>query len=244
MSSYHHQNLTDGRLPLWRHGRAWWRCLNWGWSIFHKHDLLLAGIGRRGFCLYLRWFGFYLTWSRRDDFADRGRWEVAWSDGALRLEHPWVRQDGWCRSDPWWKQAIRLPIVDWLIGRDRCETVQGAPVDVFVPLPEGSYRAVATPETRTWRRRWYWPLRRREDVRLDIPGGIPFAGKGENSWDLDDDGLFGCGGDSIEDAIGQAVESVLRYRRRRGHDAHGTGRQPLKVCNPLKEPAPAAGGAA
>ncbi len=29
MGSYHHQNLSDGKQPLWRHGRAWWGPLAW-----------------------------------------------------------------------------------------------------------------------------------------------------------------------------------------------------------------------
>lgn len=231
MSRYHHQNLTDGKLPLWRYGRAWWGRLHWGWNLFWPTSLLLFGIGRRGCCLYLRWFGFYLQWSPSDDFCDRGRWEISWHGGCLWLEHPWVRQDGWCRDDPWWRKQCVLHVVDWLIGRDRCETTKGQPVEVFVPMPEGCYRAIATPETYVWRRRFYVPLRRRDDVRLDIPGGIPFSGKGENSWDCGDDGLFGCGGDTIEDAIAQAVKSVLRARRRYGHDSKGTGRAPAVVLN-------------
>jgi hypothetical protein len=69
----------------------------------------------------------------------------------------------------------------------------------------------------------------RDGVKLDIPGGIPHNGKGENSWDCGDDGLWGCGGDTVEEAIGHAVSSVLRSRRRYGHDSHGTGREPVHV---------------
>lgn len=226
---YHHQNLTDGVLPLWRHGRAWlWR-LHWGWGVFHPSSLLLLGLGRDGMCIYLRAFHFYLTWG--DTESERGRWEIWWSDGALRIEHPWVRQDGWDRRDPWWKHALRIPVVDWLLGKVRYESVAEAPVEVFVPMPEGCYRAIATPSTRTWRRRSYWPMRRVRDVSIEIPGGIPFSGKGENSWDCGDDGLFGLGGDNIEDAIANCVRSVLRSRRRHGHDSAMTGAAPAIVLN-------------
>lgn len=230
MSRYHHQNLTDGKLPLWRYGRAWWGRLHWGWHAFHRTELLSVSVRKWGFSIYLRAFGFYFG-DNRDYSEERGRWQISWNDGCLWLEHPWVRQDGWVRSDPWWKKMAVLHVVDWLLGRSRCEHTTGKPVEVFVPLPEGSYRAIATPETYVWRRRFYVPLRRRDDVRLDIPGGIPFSGKGENSWDCGDDGLFGCGGDTIEDAIAQAVKSVLRARRRYGHDSKGTGRAPAVVLN-------------
>lgn len=227
--SYHHQNLSDGKLPLWRYGRAWWGRLHWGWGFFKPTSLLLVGVGLRGACVYLRSFHFYVSWG--DYEGEHGRWEVGWSDGALRIEHPWVRPDGWCRSDPWWKHAIRLPIVDWLLGREECTTRESQPVDVFVPMPEGSYRAVATAVTHVLTRRWYWPSRRRESVWLGIPGGIPHSGKGENSYDCGDDGLWAIGGDTIDEAIGNAVASVLRSRRRHGHDSKGTGIVPVAVVN-------------
>lgn len=62
-----------------------------------------------------------------------------------------------------------------------------------------------------------WFKRTGQEVTLNIPKGIPFAGKGENSWDCGDDGLFGIGGDSIDDAIRRAQEAVTERRRRYGH---------------------------
>lgn len=46
-----------------------------------------------------------------------------------------------------------------------------------------------------------------------------FMGKGENSWDCGEDGLYGCGseGSSLEDAITKTVSIVLRNRRKYGH---------------------------
>lgn len=228
---YHHQNLTDGLLPLWRYGRAWWGPFVWGWSLFYRNNLMLASIHRSGLSVYLAWFGFYVG-LRNDDPNYHGRWRISWSSGRLSLEHPWIRQDGWDSRDPKWRRGpVHLRIVDWLISRQRCEVVTEPVPDVVIPMPEGCYRAQAKRETRTWRRRWYWPLRRRVDVWLQIPGGIPFAGKGENSWDCGDDGIWGIGGGTVEDAIANAVGSALRSRRRHGHDSKGTGREPRCVVN-------------
>lgn len=233
---YHSQNLTDGRLPKWRYGRAWLGSLSLGWNIFYRTNLCLAKIGARGFAVYFFWFGFYLSWSRREDDGEFCRhFEVSIHDGNVWIEHPWVRADEWRSRDPWWRKQIVLRVGDWILGKQRCEVTKGTPVEVFVPMPEGSYRAIATPETMIWRRRFYVPMRRRDDVTIDIPVGIPFAGKGENSWDCGDDGLFGTSGDTVDDAISNCVRSALRQRRRRGHDIHGTGKSPAIIVD-AKEP--------
>lgn len=232
---WHTQNLSYDRLPTWRHGRGWFGPFHFEWSLFRDTNLLLAGAWLGGVNAYARWFGLFFGWG--DSERNRhGHWEVSWSDGSLRISHPWVRQMEWRSADPWWRKDMRLRVVDWLIGRTRCETIQRGVRAVVVPMPEGSYRAVAKSETRIWRRRWYWPELRRDSVTLDIPGGIPFAGKGENSWDCGDDGLFGTGGDTVEDAIANAVRSVLRSRRKYGHDSNGTGRTVVFAAHPSGEP--------
>lgn len=219
---WHTQNLSDGKQATWRHGRGWYGPLHVEWGAFHTTGLMLAGVWRGGFKVYLHSFSLFIDFG--DNENARGEWAVSWSDGTLRLSHPWVRQMEWRSADPWWKKDISLRVVDWLIGRSRCETTKGESLDIVVPMPEGSYRATAQHETRIWRRRWYWPEHRRDSVYLDIPGGIPFAGKGENDWDCGDDGLFGIGGDSVADAVANAVRSAMRSRRKYGHDSNGTGR--------------------
>ena len=219
---WHTQNLSYDRLPTWRHGRGWFGPVHIEWSLFRDTHLLGAGLWWGGFNLYARWFGLFVCLG--DVERDRGRWEVRCHSGSLWLGHPWVRQMEWRSDDPWWRKDVVLHVVDWLIGRSRCETIKGETREVVVPMPEGSYRATAQHETRIWRRRWYWPSLRRDSVTLDIPKGIPFAGKGENSWDCGDDGLFGIGGDTMEDAVANAVRSVLRSRRKYGLDSNGTGR--------------------
>lgn len=226
---YHSQNLTDGQLPKWRHGRAWALGICWGWSLFHDTRLLSISARRWGFSIYLRWFGFYV--GGRGEEWDRGRWELSWHHGTVAFEHPWMRQDGWDSTDPWWKKSWRWTPMDTLFGRWRCTTEREPLPDVFIPMPEGCYRAKATRETRTWRRR-FGIRKRRTDIWLEIPrGGIPHSGKGENSWDCGDDGLCGTGGATVEDAIANAVRSVLRSRARHGHDSKRTGSVPASICN-------------
>jgi hypothetical protein len=128
---------------------------------------------------------------------------------------PWGRKMEWHTRDPWWVRGFTIEPAK-LLGQQVADSRIVGRQDVIVPMPEGTYKATAT--TEEWiRGRRFWFKRRSSSVWLEIPKGIPHAGKGENSWDCGDDGLFGIGGDTVEDAIGRAVASVLRDRRRYGH---------------------------
>lgn len=220
------QNLTDDRLPTWRHGRAWlgrWRA---EWTCFY-HPKLAVGVETGGyddnqimFRLHLLLFGIYVSRAFRRCFADR-ELSLSWHDGSL-----WIKlwcDDDWDSRRPWHRNTITLHVKEWIIGSPSCDTTKGEPVACVVPMPEGSYPATATPESRTWTWR-FGRKKTRESYSLDIPGGIPFSGKGENSWDCGDDGLFGTGGDTLEKAIGNAVASVLEKRRRYGETEETRGR--------------------
>lgn len=229
--NYHHQNLTDGELPLWRHGRAWLGPLAWEWGFFRRASSLGVSLGSRSFSIRVPWLISLYVHARDDDAFSRREFEIRVNDDCVWISHPWVRQMEWRSDDPWWRKDIVLHVVDWLIGKARYEDVKGQPFRVVVPMPEGCYYAQATPSTSTWTRRWYWPKKTRKSVSLHIPGGIGHSGKGENSWDCGDDGLWGCGGDDVYAAIARAVESVLHSRRRYGFDSKDTGREPTTVLN-------------
>lgn len=219
------QNLSYDRLATWRHGRGRLGPIQAEWSVFHRCGVGVA-VRAQGFSVRLRWFALYLSVGE----SERSReFSVSCHDGCIWISHPWERQMEWRSRDPWWKKAIVLHVVDWLIGPMRCEVIKGETRTVFVPMPEGSYQALATHQTYVRRRRFYWPESRENAVQLDIPGGIPHSGKGENDYDCGDDGLWGCGGKTEEDAIARAVASVLKDRRRYGLDSKQTGIVPRNV---------------
>lgn len=142
--------------------------------------------------------------------------DISFYDWTIRF-HVWGKSMEWTRSDPWWVRGVSFDLRRFVLGRERCDTqIVKENIPVVIPMPEGVYRGTAKVERRTWKRpRWF--ARTQESVWLEIPGGgIPHAGKGENSWDCGDDGLCGIGGDTLEDAIANAVKSVLRDRRRYG----------------------------
>jgi hypothetical protein len=154
-----------------------------------------------------------------------GRWVellLAYDDSArdMRSYYTAMRKRGesldpWNRVSLW--PGIHINLTghprDRLLGRKVCTVAEGEPQAVVVPMPEGNYQAVVTVEKRTWKRpRWPWPSNYRTDYSIDIPGGIPVPGKGENSWDCEDDAIHGTGGKSVHDAVANATRAALRQR--------------------------------
>jgi hypothetical protein len=151
---------------------------------------------------------------------------VSVHDGSVWLDL-WTGDGDWHRNRPWHRNTVCLNVTDWVIGRPRCVMTKGPKCPVLVPMPEGCYEATCTEE------RWVWTYRfgfKRERVAywVEIPNGIPFQGKGENSWDCGDDGLFGAGSDgSPEKAVGHVVATVLRSRKRYGNVSRLRGVEPV-----------------
>lgn len=162
--------------------------------------------------------------------GDRDFLELGYHDRALWWS-VWADRWSWSRDTPRWRKGS-FHWWDWLAGRAlyHREDVEG-PVRVALPLPEGKYEVDITLQKETWKRpRWPWPqVRDGFDMKPvpqadGRPGYLPIPGKGENSWDIGPDGIFGMHGTarSIEEAMGQVITSVLRDRVRRGrrHDYH------------------------
>lgn len=133
----------------------------------------------------------------------------------------WTDRNSWSRSDPQWKQ-FSFDALDVIFGAHKHTLEILEPErDTSIPMGEGAYAAKVKLERRTWKRsRWpWWPFtRQRTSYDFNIPDGIPFPGKGENSWDCGDGGLFGCGFSAPNEAgaIAQVTATVLTNRLRYG----------------------------
>lgn len=160
------------------------------------------------------------------------------------------RDASWRSDDPWWMQGKTIAFWDILFGRMVYKTVEGEAKPIVIPMPEGCYNATATRYESEWKRpRLPWVSCRRVGFKVEIPGGIPFAGKGENSWDCGDDGLWGTNPDAetIEEAIGSVVASVLRSRGRYGQASWLCGKAPVMAPErpkPAQQENSGSGGAA
>jgi hypothetical protein len=222
-----------------RHGfRAWWHfvdrkeialeaywwpprfgvgvgCDDEGWH-FHVFAVVVA--------VYLSIRGFSLkrpvkpsTWNGKTTWlVDEREFDFSVYDWTIRLT-PWGRINDWHSVDPWWIRGVSFDIRRFVLG-DRVYEIEAVETRVGcrIEMPEGVYFGTATISnvTRGFKR---WFKRMHQEVWLEIPKGIPYAGKGENSWDCGDDGLFGIGGTSIDDAIQQARICALQRRLRYGH---------------------------
>lgn len=149
-------------------------------------------------------------------FYDNAIWWHFW----VGTMASWSRKYPWCK--PWRQGSFHFAS---LLGRQSCkvETIQEG-IPVKIPMPEGVYDGVAKVERYTWKRP-LWFARQRMDTYIQVERGIPFQGKGENSWDCGDDGIFGTGvswlpgathEQSLERAIAHYATAVMDNRKRYG----------------------------
>lgn len=132
----------------------------------------------------------------------------------------------WSSKEPWYRHMKINGTTIW--GRHRSETIEGDSGVARIPLPEGVYLGTWVEKVSTTRHvRFPGTLRDRitgprthRYVDVKVEGGIPCEGKGENSWDCGMDGVFGTGGATLEEGIGNYVKAVLRNREAYGgpHD--------------------------
>jgi hypothetical protein len=118
----------------------------------------------------------------------------------------------------WWK----------IVGRSRTDTEVTDSGTYMVELPEGLYAATWEAKTNTtrhvrWPGTWLDAIRGPKvtsHVSIDVPGGIPVEGKGENSWDCGMDGVLSTSGATLDEAVANLVRAVMRDRSRYGgpHD--------------------------
>jgi hypothetical protein len=193
-------------------------------DLNHYGDTAIGGhIGLYFFTLYwgIEWNPLYRLLEkitrRRDQKYTNGR-SIGFhlGGGALSLmgwDDPMESRG----TDPWWwHQYINLDT--FFLGRSKCTQEILETREVEIPMPEKSYKATANLVLYTWTRpRWFKKQIKRVDIK--IPEGIPFEGKGENSWDCGHDATYGittgeC--HSIPEGVGMLVGSVLRDRVKNG----------------------------
>ena len=232
------QNLNDkpgGRQgSIFRYGRGWlyfgdgssnigleWVIPTWRFAAS------INFAGNHALCLNLSCllFGLYITldyykleaWLRHviGDYEDREisirvhDWSLWWNF--------WTPSMSWSSKTPKYRNGCFHP-VDFLFGRMKRSAELIKKVDIEVPMPEGVYKGTAKFENASWRRpRWPWPWHRSVSCHIELEKDIPVPGKGENSWDCDEDATHAmyCSANTPVEAVVKIVESVLscRYQR-------------------------------
>jgi hypothetical protein len=141
---------------------------------------------------------------------------VKWHGGGLWWSL-WHSTMEWKSSTPKWRNGHFDP-ADFLLGRHKYSSEELSTENVEVPMPERMYPGTVTLTRDTWKRP-RWPFSRSMyRANIEVEGGVPHPGKGENSWDCGEDATYSltCKARTAEEAVGKLVGSVLSSRRRYG----------------------------
>lgn len=191
-------------------------------SLNDGDDAIGGKIGMYLFTIYwsIEWHFLYrllkpLTRRRDQKYTNGRRIGFYLSEGylSLMLWHDPMESRS---SDPWWWHKF-IDLRNLFLGKSTYNEEILEERDVLIPMPEKTYEAHAKLYISTWTRpRWFSKSIKR--VSIDIPGGIPVPGKGENSWDCGDDAHHGmtCAANSIAHGVGQLVGGALHERVRHG----------------------------
>lgn len=235
---FHYQDLNNTRPKKLLYGRCWLGDFAVEWAIpgigsFHLGIELGTGEGTAIGLMIAPWLFFlhlnYSNWKIYQAIRDAvKRPDETYGDGreigiAIVEEYIWV--DLWkdpmmSKSvDPWWWH-ISINLADILLGKVRYEKVAVDAGECEIDMPEGRYPATFKLVHQTWRRpRWPF-VRRQKSVWFEIPYGLPFEGKGENSWDIGMDATFGTGqpydGEHIHTLCDRVALSNLEERQKHG----------------------------
>ncbi len=235
---WHAQNLNEDsegciQGSILRHGRGWLRLLprragserhlGAEWKMpsrfCHCYGEIIGDENEVSVSLAI---GLFSVWLHAEGFLPKRLWRinrktgVSIHDAAIWFE-VWSDPNGWDSRDPKWQKFNFCP-VDFFLGRQVHSSRVLKTERVLVPMPEGSYPATVNIEEAVWKRpRWPFPIRRiGSEITPDKP--IPHPGKGENSWDCDDDATYSmsCGATNAVDAAAALAASVMRDRERHG----------------------------
>lgn len=227
----HAQNLNEGGSML-RHGRAWlhveriafgveWVTLWPSWVGVKVARGSYSGDGR-GYdfdvglgvvtlYFHLTGIGAFHSWGRTTGAV------ISWDGGDVSARLEWDHDDSCWPPEHGKEWSVNL--TNMLLGRrqyhEGAVTLAG---EYSLDMPEGRYRCKVQLREDSWSRpRWRTLRIKRAIVDVLTEGGVPVPGKGENSWDCDDDATFGmtCPAATVDEALSRLRESVLRTRARR-----------------------------
>lgn len=235
-----HSQCLDKNGRMWRYGRAWlhWpgNCIGVCWSLFRSNFSVRLAFSDTGdhaieiglslpflFSLWLhiersKWIKRLpgVKWTGKWGSGDREVY-IRFHDSALR----WTlwRFTGESKSGDW--RDSNFNITDFFLGKPKYSETERLSFDTFIEMPEGVYSAKAELYTATWKRP-RWPLS--ESVaraNVEIEGGIPVPGDGDNDWDIGDDAIYSmnCCASTVEEVKIAVTSSAMRDRQLNGGEA-------------------------
>jgi len=254
--NYHSQNLNEDKSgeikgSIIRHGRAWLSFgpkerfeIAWEWLFFSKWFFMefeYGGYDNEDFGFK---FGFLIfkLYVHINGILPKKMKNYHWPRSTgfniydwCIIVNVWNDDSVWSRDQPWWNE-IRIDfkkIPDFIFGRVVRTEELIKTEKVSVPMPESHYDGeVKVTRVIRKRTRWFWKKVRIESW-IDIKGGIPVPGKGEDSWNCGEDSITGTGSrdGTVEGAISQIIHSALRTRVRYGGKDWRPEPKPLNIKN-------------
>jgi hypothetical protein len=233
--SAHWQNLTleDTGKEAPSHGRAWVRTLS---SAGH-FEWKVGGTGSSGFTITfddgggdedVKWsigvpgislyFGVEsaLVRSMIPKAVRNRNVGLRFFDDAMWWNF-FTRNGHWSSETPKWRDGNFRPIDALLGARERQYVRELKSFDLKLLLPEGEYVAtIKRTESLYTRPRWFGEVITHHDC--EFPRPLPVPGKGENSYDCDEDAVFSMsipGRKTLTEIETEIVGSILRTRERR-----------------------------
>lgn len=237
---YWHKFLEKDSKFIIPDGRAWLnichRGINIEWGFFHWGSFSI-GIDMLGeetdlmfhikipalfyfylsFEHFLKWKGRIWQWLDKKGMDQHGR-----SIGFRIMDKSiWIDL---FRDDSGWAKKYKglwivLHPIDRLLGKmQHSKEILESNIPVQVPMPEGIYNGVVQLTRDIWKRP-RWPFKTVTYYsEIKVPGGVPFPGKGENSYDCGEDAIMSTSakGQRASDAVSNMVKSVLRNREKNG----------------------------
>lgn len=226
----HRERNLDGTFKYqWR---IWWGHFHVEFTLFRdaEHTMLMfrqnldgepqrmISIGIKWlFCLWFGWSGIKLGIK---DVGIEGMSRaigIRIFDGKLWFDF-WGDPDGWGPRREWCIHPIQ-GLLDLLFGKTRFSKISEPVRERWLHLPEGYVSADVTRYQITWKRPRL-PFAHKKFWRVDIEPvfPIPIPGKGESSWDLDDDAIYEQSIPiyDISAAMDKFVEDVIKRRLRYG----------------------------
>lgn len=204
----------DGRGFLKIEGTFWSSLRLWGFA-WNTGDEWPRTLGVYAWPLML-WVSLRLSRDRYDGTKRDTHAHVGLTS-ELPLSVAW-RADPWCYPPAYGWNFYKC-LTDVVLGRAvyREDPTPQLFSGALVHMPEGAYLAHGKISRDSWKRpRWFRHTISRAHVDMDQP--VPHPGKGENSWDCGEDGVYGmtCPASSIREAMDKIAESAMQSRQKYG----------------------------
>jgi len=234
--NFHNQNLND-KAGTDRQGSGLFHGRNW-LTLFDRFKINSEWLlGSKSFNLQFSWggydnedFGFNICippialYLNFEGFLPRKLKNWDWERSTGISIHNWTAwlelwNDDSDSSKGFWSFNYGVgDLLSLIFGRNNHSQKTIKETDVTVPMPEGNYEGKVKIFESKWKRArlpWAKYMVRSE---IEVPKGIPYPGKGENSWDCGTQHTYSITSPrkTIEGAIAGMVESILNTRKRYG----------------------------